>query len=386
MKRILAMLLTLALLHCCALAELEYITDIVVYERPLDGSTPAPTVEPTSTPTPRPTEAPTQQPSPTATATPVPTAELHACEYEIEVDLTNQIVTVYHGSGRATGDIVRQMICSSGTEDNTPRGAFIMPENQKENEREEWYYIGKYQLYVQYASRIVGSILFHSLPSVQRNESPTADSHEALGAPASHGCIRLRPADSRWIAENCPAGTSVHIFDSDSVDDMLRKQLMRTSFFAGEMSYQEFLDGEILLSISSELPQVKALQAKLNRLGYFTGETDGLFGAGTHSAVLLWQQEHGYAPTGEVNEEQLEALLNTRITSDAEDRPGNLARVEVDTALILRSAPSVESERLYVLGDGAMVQVLGEEGSWYKVNADGKTGYVGRKYIVLSEE
>ena len=386
MKRILAMLLTLALLHCCALAELEYITDIVVYERPLDGSTPAPTVEPTSTPTPLPTEAPTQQPSPTATATPVPTAEPHACEYEIEVDLTNQIVTVYRGSGRATGDIVRQMICSSGTEDNTPRGTFVMPENQKEDEREEWYYIGKYQLYVQYASRIVGSILFHSLPSVQRNESPTADSHEALGAPASHGCIRLRPADSRWIAENCLAGTSVHIFDSDSVDDMLRKQLMRTSFFAGEMSYQEFLDGEILLSISSELPQVKALQAKLNRLGYFTGETGGLFGAGTHSAVLLWQQEHSYAPTGEVNEEQLEALLNTRITSDAEDRPGNLARVEVDTALILRSAPSVESERLYVLGDGAMVQVLGEEGSWYKVNADGKTGYVGRKYIVLSEE
>ena len=293
---------------------------------------------------------------------------------------------MYRGSGRATGDIVRQMICSSGTEDNTPRGTFIMPENQKEDEREEWYYIGKYQLYVQYASRIVGSILFHSLPSVQRNESPTADSHEALGAPASHGCIRLRPADSRWIAENCLAGTSVHIFDSDSVDDMLRKQLMRTSFFAGEMSYSEFLDGEILLSISSELPQVKALQAKLNRLGYFTGETDGLFGAGTHSAVLLWQQEHGYAPTGEVNEEQLEALLHTRITSDAEDRPGNLARVEVDTALILRSAPSVESERLYVLGDGAMVQVLGEEGSWYKVNADGKTGYVDRKYIVLSEE
>ena len=215
MKRILAMLLTLALLHCCALAELEYITDIVVYERPLDGSTPAPTVEPTSTPTPLPTEAPTQQPSPTATATPVPTAEPRACEYEIEVDLTNQIVTVYRGSGRATGDIVRQMICSSGTEDNTPRGTFIMPENQKEDEREEWYYIGKYQLYVQYASRIVGSILFHSLPSVQRNESPTADSHEALGAPASHGCIRLRPADSRWIAENCLAGTSVHIFDSD---------------------------------------------------------------------------------------------------------------------------------------------------------------------------
>lgn len=419
MKRIFALLLALVFLNCCALAEVEYLTDIVVSVRPLDGSTPAPTEaptpeptvtpEPTDTPTPAPTATPesTNTPTPASTATPEPTntptltleptnaptpqptQKSYDGAYEIEVDLFNQIVTVYRAGSRSAGSIARQMICSTGAEDATPSGTYIMPEVQKEDEREEWYYIGKYQLYVQYASRIVDDILFHSLPSEQKGENPTSDSLEGLGSPVSHGCIRLRPADARWIAENCPAGTQVHIFDDGEAEESLRALLMHSSFCADEMGYVEFLNGAMLYSLSSELPEVEKLQARLNELGYNIGETDGFFGVETQAAVISWQQINGYSATGEMNDAQLDALLNPSPTPAPEASPtvqaasagARIAHVQVDTALIFRSAPSAQSEALDRLPNGTTVEVLEDQGSWYKIRYNGKIGYAGRNYI-----
>lgn len=408
MKKLLSLLLALVLIHCCALAEMEYITNVVVSARPLDGSTPAltetptsvptpvPTPEPTASPTPEPTATPTPEPTatptpePTNAPTPEPTPRAYDGEYEIEVDIANQIVTVYRAGNRSGGSIARQMICSSGAGDSTPPGTFVMPEIQKEDEREEWYYIARYELYVQYAARIVDDILFHSLPSVQKDESPTADSLEGLGTPVSHGCIRLRPADARWIAENCPPGTQVHIYDDGEAEETLRALLLKSSFSADAMGYVEFLNGKMLYSISSNLPQVETLQARLNELGYAIDETDGYFGAQTHAAVVKWQLRNGYAANGEMTQAQLDALIAPKPTAtpvptaepaaDASSG-GKNARVQVDTALILRSTPSSQSQKLDSLPNGTHVSILEETRGWYKVEVNGKIGYVGRDYI-----
>lgn len=422
MKKLLSLLLVLALIHCCALAEIEYITNVVVSARPLDGSTPEPTAtsvpteaptsvptlvpmpEPTATPTPEPTAsstpAPTATPTPEPTATPTPeptnaptpepTPRAYDGEYEIEVDIASQIVTVYRAGSRSGGSIARQMICSSGADHSTPLGTFVMPEIQKEDEREEWYYIARYELYVQYATRIVDDILFHSLPSAQKNVSPTEDSLEGLGMPVSHGCIRLRPADARWIAENCPPGTQVHIYDDGEVEETLRALLMKSSFSADAMGYVEFLNGKMLYSISSELPQVATLQDRLNELGYAIEETDGCFGAQTHASVVKWQLRNGYAANGEMTEAQLNALIAPQPTETPVPTANPTAsassgkqsgRVQVDTALILRSAPSSQSQKLDSLPNGTQVSILEETRGWYKVEVNGKTGYVGRNYI-----
>ena len=55
--------------------------------------------------------------------------------YYIEVDLTNQIVTIY---STGTDVIVRQMLCSSGTDEApTPRGTFYLPRKEEKLEREK---------------------------------------------------------------------------------------------------------------------------------------------------------------------------------------------------------------------------------------------------------
>ena len=169
--------------------------------------------------------------------------------YSIEVDITNQIVTVYYANDMSPTGIVRQMICSTGHadsgEDATPTGEFKL--NQRyDNERSEWYEIPKYNCYVQYVTRIVDAYLFHSLPYAEPDVS-TLDLEAAaqLGERASHGCIRLRPEDAKWIAENCPNGTDCRIFHSNDRDEFLRGLLLEETFTIDGpwFTYADYLAG-----------------------------------------------------------------------------------------------------------------------------------------------
>ena len=170
---------------------------------------------------------------------------LAASPYAIEVDITNQIVTVYRAEAMSEGGIVRQMICSPGENECTPVGRFTL--NQRNSaERTKWYAIPTYDCYVQYVTRIIGGYLFHSLPYAEKDEA-TLDTEAAalLGTPASHGCIRLRPEDAEWIAKNCPNGTPCHIYHSWEVDEGLRGLLLLHSYAEGGewASYADFAQG-----------------------------------------------------------------------------------------------------------------------------------------------
>ena len=168
---------------------------------------------------------------------------LAASPYAIEVDVTNQIVTVYRAEDVSDSGVVRQMICSTGVNECTPVGDFTL--NQRNSaERTKWYAIPTYDCYVQYVTRILDGYLFHSLPYFEEDEATLdTDAAALLGTPASHGCIRLRPEDAKWIAKNCPNGTPCHIYHSDAVDEGLRGLLLMQSYTEdGEWaSYAEFL-------------------------------------------------------------------------------------------------------------------------------------------------
>ena len=170
---------------------------------------------------------------------------LAASPYAIEVDVTNQIVTVYRAEDMGDSGVVRQMICSTGVNECTPVGRFTL--NQRNSaERTEWYAIPAYDCYVQYVTRIIGGYLFHSLPYAEEDET-TLDTEAAalLGTPASHGCIRLRPEDAEWIARNCPNGTPCHIYHSWELDEGLRGLLLVQSYAEGGEweSYADFAQG-----------------------------------------------------------------------------------------------------------------------------------------------
>ena len=148
--------------------------------------------------------------------------------YRIEVDITNQIVTIY---STADNSIVRQMLCSTGKDNATPLGTYKMPKKQDSDERTEWYYFRAHNVYAKYATRVYKGIMFHSIPYNRMRESSICKKDvEDFGTPASHGCIRLRWQDAEFIAKNCLKGTKVKIFKSGERDEDLRELLMQSSY------------------------------------------------------------------------------------------------------------------------------------------------------------
>jgi len=53
---------------------------------------------------------------------------------------------------------------------------------------------------------------------------------------------------------------------------------------------------------------VAAVQEQLAQQGYYGGEIDGIFGAGTRRAVVRYQSDHGLRVTGNLNGDTLQAL------------------------------------------------------------------------------
>jgi len=54
--------------------------------------------------------------------------------------------------------------------------------------------------------------------------------------------------------------------------------------------------------------QVRRVQQKLRQWGYYDGEVDGVFGQGTHDAVVYFQKRNGLTADGVVGEKTLDAL------------------------------------------------------------------------------
>ena len=237
--------------------------------------------------------------------------------YYIEVDVTNQIVTIFN---TADGSIARQMLTSSGANGATPLGTYKLYGKARSDERSEWRYLSKYRAWVHYATRIEGPYLFHSFPYDQKDESTIQmDAVETFGYPTSHGCLRLRTEDAKFIAERCLKGTSVKIHESGQVDNSLRTLLFESSY-TGEngMTYAEFQGvGEGELSRGSTGSKVLDLQYRLGDLGYYEGRPDGRYDVKTANAVAEAQKDMGLEETGACTDELLETLLDESAPTSA---------------------------------------------------------------------
>ena len=129
--------------------------------------------------------------------------------YYIKINRKLNVVYVYGVSGNKYSQLVKVFTCSTGRD--TPLGVY------KTLNKYEWkLLIGP--CYGQYATRITGQILFHSVPYYsQSKDSLEYYLYNRLGRKDSLGCVRLTVADAKWIYDNCPLGTKVEIYDSDDL-------------------------------------------------------------------------------------------------------------------------------------------------------------------------
>ena len=258
-------------------------------------------------------------PKPTPAPTPIP--------YAINVDVTNQVTTVYglDDKGEYTR-VVRQMLCSTGTKGYpSDLGDWVL-----NGRTARWCYFPKWGSHAQYWTRINSSIAFHS---VIYNSTNTMDlsvsSYKNLGKRASHGCIRLTVADAKWIYNNCGEGVVVTITDDLPADPELRAALKLPGLNTDTMlpyktaqptAAPEYVSGTLPYAIKTLKKNAKGeevfwLQSKLKELGYYKGHIGGTYLDGTVKAVKAFQKDHGLSQTGTADEKTLRLIYREELAT-----------------------------------------------------------------------
>lgn len=127
-------------------------------------------------------------------------------DYLLIVDTARQVVSAFGWEDGEYTSLEREMVCSTGLDDTpTPAGTY-----KSTGPVARWCYFPTYGCWAQYAFRIKGGVLFHSVLYEQAKESTLIEgSVKKLGRKSSHGCVRLSVEDARWIFENCAPGTMV---------------------------------------------------------------------------------------------------------------------------------------------------------------------------------
>lgn len=168
-----------------------------------ESPTPVPSASATNTATKTPTSTATQTPTPKPTSTPGPEA---AYKRLIVVDQDAQTMYVYEN-----GERIRRIPVSTGKPDQVQT---MTPAWEGEVGR----YVGTFFSFDLWADDAwylfdhYGAMLIHSAPYIKEYGEKVYQELDLLGVrPASHGCIRLPPEDSKWFTAWEPEGAHVII-------------------------------------------------------------------------------------------------------------------------------------------------------------------------------
>ncbi len=144
-------------------------------------------------------------------------AETH--EYCFAVNTSQNIVIAYQQDEDGVfSKPVKAFVCSAGLATSpTKTGIF------KTTDRYRWRALNG-GVWGQYATRITGPYLFHSVPYEAKDPSTLeTEEYNKLGSNASAGCVRLAAHDAKWIQNRCPEGTIVYIYEGSNVREPLAK-------------------------------------------------------------------------------------------------------------------------------------------------------------------
>ena len=155
-------------------------------------------------------------------------------------------------------------------------------------------------------------------------------------------------------------------------------------------------DGYVTLVPGDRNQRVRELQARLIRLGYQTGYTDGVYGSKTKKAVSAFQKRAGIKATGTADEATQRALFKSNALTAATPTPkptatpdpfwdlgsGVTVEVTADGTKVFE-APSTDSTLLGTAKKGTQLTMLATNSTWGRVrNKFGETGYILLKYLV----
>ena len=132
--------------------------------------------------------------------------------YYIKVNNLQNVITIYEKDSNGNYTIpYKAMLCSTGIA--TPKAGSAHKVTTYKN---RWNDL-EGNVYGQYATQIIGNILFHSVPYTAKNHSSLEYwEYDKLGTSASLGCVRLSVGDAKWIYDNISSGTVVEFYEDEN--------------------------------------------------------------------------------------------------------------------------------------------------------------------------
>ena len=132
-------------------------------------------------------------------------------KYRIEVDLTNQICTVFDNDV----PIISEFVSTAKKGSTTPTGNFKIQGasgGRKAKLRTAKMSSGK--TFAEFLNRFKGAKCMHTVPYKERQTTGHVNEKEfnKLGSVASAGCVRQPYVLAKFIYEKCPVGTPVKVF------------------------------------------------------------------------------------------------------------------------------------------------------------------------------
>ena len=139
-------------------------------------------------------------------------------KYYVKVNRLLNVVMVYtlDRNGEYT-KLAKTFVSSNGKPGSeTIVGTFTVTDRY-----EALYLVGN--VWGQYAVRINGPYFFHSVPYFSKGNPNWDDleylEYNKLGEGASAGCVRMAAVDAKWIYDNIPYGTTVEIYDAETLPE-----------------------------------------------------------------------------------------------------------------------------------------------------------------------
>lgn len=161
------------------------------------------------------TTAPTTKPTTSTKPTTKPATSAKLVSYRIDVDLTNQICTVYGVySNKSTKALMSEFISSAKKGCTTPVGNWKISSSKGRKAKYRTCLMSSKKAYAEYACRFKGAKMMHTVPYKKRQTTGHVNKTEfnKLGTPASAGCVRMPWKLAHYIYERCPVGTPVRVF------------------------------------------------------------------------------------------------------------------------------------------------------------------------------
>lgn len=293
-------------------------------------------------------------------------------KYTIDIDLTNQVITVYD----QTGAIALQSLCTTGgSETPTGSGRFLLGDL-----KERFGYFVAYGEYAQYWTQVVRGVYIHSVMYKSKKLSSMSKSaYNNLGKNVSHGCIRVLPHVAQWIYYNCPPGTVCDIVKNRAQDTALTQRLK-----AAIPSYSDYQQPTDSHADPAEVPATIKLDNVPVRSGFSNSKdkTIATLGYGDHVELLQIGEEWCKVRTAAG---KLGYVKTVYLTCD----PDNIHTVEAYAATsktYIYSEASRSSDTLATIPKGKTVnveQVVSD--SWLYGSYNGVSGYMRTKYVKMTQ-